>query len=99
MRVATEHRTLTADPGASVTVVVDVVNTGDLIDGVTARVVGLDAATVRAEPEVLPTEWFQRAEPRDRAGRARVVCDYIAGMTDRFAIEEHRKLFNLDLWA
>jgi dGTPase len=26
-----------------------------------------------------------------------VVCDYIAGMTDRFAIEEHRKLFHLDL--
>ncbi len=30
--------------------------------------------------------------------RARAVADYIAGMTDRFAIEEHRKLFNLDLW-
>jgi dGTPase len=27
-----------------------------------------------------------------------VVCDYIAGMTDRFAIEEHKKLFNLDVW-
>jgi dGTPase len=27
-----------------------------------------------------------------------VVCDYIAGMTDRFAIEEHRKLFHTDLW-
>lgn len=54
MRVATEHRTLIADPGASVDVVVDVVNTGDLIDGVTARVVGLEAAVVRAEPEVLP---------------------------------------------
>jgi dGTPase len=25
------------------------------------------------------------------------VCDYIAGMTDRYAIEEHRKLFTLDL--
>ena len=29
---------------------------------------------------------------------ARQVCDYMAGMTDRFAIEEHRKLFSLDLW-
>ena len=37
---------------------------------------------------------------RDEADRrARVVCDYIAGMTDRFAIEEHRKLFSLDLAA
>jgi dGTPase len=51
-----------------------------------------------AEPEVMPTEWFLRAQGRDEAGRARVVCDYIAGMTDRFAIEEHRKLFHLDVW-
>ena len=50
-----------------------------------------------AEPDVLPAEWYARAEGRDEAGRARLVCDYIAGMTDRFAIEEHRKLFNLDL--
>ncbi len=52
-----------------------------------------------AEPEVMPSEWFQRAQGRDEAGRARVVCDYIAGMTDRFAIEEHRKLFHLDMWS
>ena len=51
-----------------------------------------------AEPDVLPTEWFARAEGRDEAGRARVVCDYIAGMTDRFAIEEHRRLFHMDVW-
>jgi len=51
-----------------------------------------------AEPDVLPTEWFARSQKRDEAGRARVVCDYIAGMTDRFAIEEHRKLFHLDVW-
>jgi dGTPase len=24
----------------------------------------------------------------------RTICDYIAGMTDRYAIEEHQKLFN-----
>jgi len=51
-----------------------------------------------AEPDVLPTEWFVRSQKRDEAGRARVVCDYIAGMTDRFAIEEHRRLFHLDVW-
>ena len=55
-----------------------------------------------AEPEVLPDEWRDRADAKyasdGEAGRARVVCDYIAGMTDRYAIEEHRKLFNLDLW-
>ena len=50
------------------------------------------------EPSVLPTEWFERVRGDDEAGRVRVVCDYIAGMTDRFAIEEHKKLFNLDVW-
>ena len=49
-----------------------------------------------AEPDVLPAEWYARTQGRNEAGVARVVCDYIAGMTDRFAIEEHRKLFNLD---
>ena len=51
-----------------------------------------------AEPEVLPEEWRARTENRDEAGRARVACDYVAGMTDRYAIEEHRKLFQLDIW-
>jgi dGTPase len=48
------------------------------------------------EPDVLPAEWYARTQGRSEAGVARVVCDYIAGMTDRFAIEEHRKLFHLD---
>jgi dGTPase len=50
-----------------------------------------------AEPDVLPAEWGARAMARDEAGKARVVCDYIAGMTDRYAIEEHRKLFHLEV--
>ena len=50
-----------------------------------------------AEPEVMPTEWGVLAATSDPHKRARAVCDYIAGMTDRYAIEEHRKLFNLDL--
>jgi dGTPase len=52
-----------------------------------------------AEPEVLPAEWFERQRDCDGAGRARVICDYIAGMTDRFAIEEHRRLFHIDAWG
>ena len=51
-----------------------------------------------AEPDVLPGEWFQRLRDLDDAGRAQVVCDYIAGMTDRYAIEEHRRLFHLEAW-
>jgi dGTPase len=55
------------------------------------------------EPDVMPDEWWRRADVKTaqdgEAGHARVVCDYIAGMTDRYAIEEHRKLFNLDIWS
>ncbi len=52
------------------------------------------------EPNTLPPPWRDRASGKgdDMAGRARVVCDYIAGMTDTYAIEEHRKLFNLERW-
>jgi dGTPase len=50
------------------------------------------------EADVLPDDWRMQTENRDEAGRARVVCDYIAGMTDRYAIEEHRRLFQLDVW-
>jgi dGTPase len=53
-----------------------------------------------AEPETLPPEWAGRVQDAIRSGddprRARAVCDYIAGMTDRYAIEEHKKLFSLD---
>ena len=52
-----------------------------------------------AEPDVLPAEWYGRVQALDDAGRARVICDYIAGMTDRFAIEEHRRLFQLETWG
>jgi dGTPase len=47
------------------------------------------------EPDTLPTEWFQLVCSKDsETARARVICDYIAGMTDSFAIEEHRRLFS-----
>ena len=55
-------------------------------------------ALFMAEPDVLPAEWHDQQRNRDVAGRARVVCDYVAGMTDRYAIEEHRRLFTMDSW-
>jgi dGTPase len=51
-----------------------------------------------AEPELLPEAWFRLTEAQDEQRRARIICDYIAGMTDPFAIDEHRRLFNLDRW-
>jgi dGTPase len=50
-----------------------------------------------AEPNCLPPPWRERAEAAERAARARLVADYIAGMTDRYALDEHRRLF--DLWS
>ena len=40
----------------------------------------------------LPAEFAERAANNDRAGQARVVADYVAGMTDRYAIAEHERL-------
>ena len=48
------------------------------------------------EPECLPTEWRLHTAGAATAGTARVVADYIAGMTDRFALDEHRRLFDRD---
>lgn len=48
-----------------------------------------------AEPDTLPPEWHARNSD-EPAKAARLICDYIAGMTDDFAIDEHRRLFNLD---
>jgi dGTPase len=46
-----------------------------------------------AEPECLPGEW--RALTGDnQPGTARIIADYLAGMTDRFALDEHRRLFD-----
>ncbi len=49
-----------------------------------------------AEPALLPGDWAARALAAgdDTTRRARVVADYIAGMTDRFALDEHARLFD-----
>lgn len=52
---------------------------------------------------LLPNEWQVRVEEADalddapeiKARRARIVADYIAGMTDRFAIREHERMFDI----
>ncbi len=44
-------------------------------------------------PELLPEEWSDDvANARDETARARLVADYIAGMTDRYALDRHRVL-------
>jgi dGTPase len=55
------------------------------------RVIGDLFRTYCDRPEQLPPHIFQRIKSE---GIKRVVCDYIAGMTDRYAMEEYRKLFD-----
>jgi dGTPase len=47
-----------------------------------------------AEPQCLPTEWRLAADGPGTAATARVVADYIAGMTDRYALDEHYRVFD-----
>src|SRR6056297_2289163 len=48
-------------------------------------------------PEHLPDEWRSDvAQAADRTALARLVSDYIAGMTDRFALQSHARLIGGD---
>lgn len=48
------------------------------------------------EPECLPTDWRQKAEAcTNDAEKAILIADYIAGMTDRFAMQEYARMFDL----
>jgi dGTPase len=44
------------------------------------------------EPERLPDPWRRFTDGRNTAQTARVVCDYVAGMTDQFALRLHRRI-------
>lgn len=48
------------------------------------------------DPALLPQAWRAGAAPGDTAVHARQVCDFIAGMTDRYALDQHKRLFDLD---
>jgi len=52
-------------------------------------------ALLMGQPDCLPDRWRQRAGPAGSARTASVVRDYVAGMTDRFAVDEHDRLFKL----
>jgi dGTPase len=46
--------------------------------------------TYLKHPTLLPRKYQQKM---DKSGRERVIADYIAGMTDRFALDEFKRLF------
>ncbi|HSP25346.1 MAG TPA: dNTP triphosphohydrolase, partial [Saliniramus sp.] len=46
-----------------------------------------------SDPSALPGDWSAGIEELDAMRHARRISDYIAGMTDGYAIQEHRRLF------
>ncbi|RQO34633.1 deoxyguanosinetriphosphate triphosphohydrolase [Herminiimonas sp. KBW02] len=54
--------------------------------------------TFMREPNLLPPDYQQARsdDPQAVSAQARKVSDYIAGMTDRYAIREHKRLFMID---
>ncbi|MEM8689571.1 MAG: deoxyguanosinetriphosphate triphosphohydrolase [Pseudomonadota bacterium] len=49
-----------------------------------------------ADQDALPARWQLDNEHQDDQVRARHISDFIAGMTDRYALDEHKRLFDLD---
>jgi dGTPase len=52
-------------------------------------------AVLLEQPDCLPPDWQARAGAPGDARTAEAIADYIAGMTDRFALDEHERLFTL----
>ena len=48
----------------------------------------------RARPSDLPAGWSETVSPATDAARVAMIADFVAGMTDRYAIAEHRRLFD-----
>jgi dGTPase len=46
-------------------------------------------------PADMPAEWLKGLDPSDRLSRALRIADFIAGMTDRYAMVEHARLFGV----
>ncbi len=53
-------------------------------------------AAYMKDAKLLPKEWQLLPGNSDEQHRARNVCDFIAGMTDRYALQQHKQLFDLD---
>jgi dGTPase len=51
-------------------------------------------ARYQMRPQDLPPEWTKGLTGLDDAHRARHIADFIAGMTDRYALAEHTRLFD-----
>jgi dGTPase len=51
-------------------------------------------ASYQRDPAELPAEWQDGIAGDSEAARGRRIGNFIAGMTDRFALTEHQRLFD-----
>jgi dGTPase len=59
------------------------------------RVVGELFTFFHAEPQCLPSVWYAQTDGAGTQRTAEVIADFIAGMTDRFALDEHARIFDV----
>lgn len=62
------------------------------------RIVKEMFAFLMEKPDCMPNEWYAKVRGREAEEqfKARIIADYIAGMTDRYAVKEHRRLFSTE---
>lgn len=63
--------------------------------GQAARVVTELFELFTGDPDLLPTAMQAKCDGPGGQKTARIVCDYVAGMTDQYAVNMHRKLFSV----
>ena len=49
---------------------------------------------ISGQPTTLPPEWEQAALNLPTRSKARLISDFVSGQTDRYALAEHRRLFD-----
>ncbi|MBI1272669.1 MAG: deoxyguanosinetriphosphate triphosphohydrolase [Alphaproteobacteria bacterium] len=70
----------------------------DMLTKAKALISGLFGLYMEQPEKGLPASWLEKVNAaKDNAGRARIIADYIAGMTDRYAITEYRRLIDKDM--
>jgi dGTPase len=57
-------------------------------------VIGRLFARYLSDADSLPESWRDAQHGHSERARARVIADFVAGMTDRYAIDQHRLLFD-----
>jgi dGTPase len=61
------------------------------------QVVAALYAAFTADPGLLPPDWAASCGAPGDAATGQVARDYIAGMTDRFALAEYRRIFHTEI--